>query len=85
MLPVGISFFTFQALSYVIDVYRGDFEPATLVDFAVYLSFFPHLVAGPIVRAREFLPQLDDAARPTPRRREPRVLPDRRSACSRRS
>src|SRR5215207_5592494 len=57
-LPIGISFFTFQALSYVIDVYRGDFRPVTLAKFAVYLSFFPHLVAGPIVRAREFLPQL---------------------------
>src|SRR5215207_3972423 len=57
-LPIGISFFTFQALSYVIDVYRGDFQPVTLAKFAVYLSFFPHLVAGPIVRAREFLPQL---------------------------
>lgn len=58
VLPVGISFFTFQALSYVIDVARGRVEPAPLVDFAVYLSFFPHLVAGPIVRASEFLPQL---------------------------
>ena len=51
VLPVGISFFTFQALSYVIDVYRGELEPSSLLDFAVYLSFFPHLVAGPIVRA----------------------------------
>jgi D-alanyl-lipoteichoic acid acyltransferase DltB (MBOAT superfamily) len=57
-LPVGISFFTFQALSYVIDVYRREIEPTTLPDFAVYLSFFPQLVAGPIVRATEFLPQL---------------------------
>ena len=57
-LPVGISFFTFQAISYVVDVKRGDAEPASLIDAAVYLSFFPHLVAGPIVRAREFLPQL---------------------------
>ncbi len=56
--PVGISFFTFQALSYVIDVYRRKLRPAPLLDFAVYLSFFPHLVAGPIVRASEFLPQL---------------------------
>jgi alginate O-acetyltransferase complex protein AlgI len=58
ILPVGISFFTFQALSYVIDTYRGDFEPVSFAKFAVYLSFFPHLVAGPIVRAREFIPQL---------------------------
>jgi alginate O-acetyltransferase complex protein AlgI len=57
-LPVGISFFTFQAISYVVDVKRRQVEPAKTLDFAVYLSFFPHLVAGPIVRAREFLPQL---------------------------
>jgi alginate O-acetyltransferase complex protein AlgI len=57
-LPVGVSFFTFQAISYVVDVKRGLVEPASGIDFAVYLSFFPHLVAGPIVRAREFLPQL---------------------------
>jgi len=56
--PVGISFFTFQALSYVIDTYRRKLEPVPLLEFAVYLSFFPHLVAGPIVRASEFLPQL---------------------------
>jgi D-alanyl-lipoteichoic acid acyltransferase DltB (MBOAT superfamily) len=58
VLPVGISFFTFQAISYAVDVRRGLIEPAPLIDFALYLSFFPHLVAGPIVRAREFLPQL---------------------------
>jgi len=57
-LPVGISFFSFMALSYVIDVYRGDTTPTTLSKFAVYLSFFPHVVAGPIVRARELVPQL---------------------------
>ncbi len=57
-LPVGISFFTFQALSYVIDIYRGEQDKAPLLDFAVYLAFFPQLVAGPIVRSREFLPQL---------------------------
>jgi alginate O-acetyltransferase complex protein AlgI len=58
LLPIGISFFTFQALSYVIDVSRRVARPARFLDFAVYLSFFPHLVAGPIVRASEFLPQL---------------------------
>ncbi len=58
VLPIGISFFTFMALSYVIDVYRGDFEPTSLPIFAVYLSFFPHLIAGPIVRASELVPQL---------------------------
>ena len=57
-LPIGISFFVFQAITYVVDVKRGDAEPATLIDAAIYLSFFPHLVAGPIVRASEFLPQL---------------------------
>jgi D-alanyl-lipoteichoic acid acyltransferase DltB (MBOAT superfamily) len=57
-LPIGISFFTFQALSYLIDVYRRTFEPRTFLEFAVYLSFFPHVVSGPIVRAAEFLPQL---------------------------
>ncbi|HYI62095.1 MAG TPA: MBOAT family protein [Acidimicrobiales bacterium] len=64
VLPVAISFFTFQALSYVIDIYRGHAEPSPLLDFAVYLSFFPHLVAGPIVRARELLPQLTEHADP---------------------
>ncbi len=59
VLPIGISFFTFQAMSYVIDVGRGEHEPIGLLDFAVYLSFFPHLVAGPIVRASEFQPQLE--------------------------
>jgi len=58
ILPIGISFFTFQAMSYVVDVYRGKIPPARWLDFAVYLSFFPHLVAGPIVRGAEFLPQL---------------------------
>jgi alginate O-acetyltransferase complex protein AlgI len=57
-LPVAISFFTFMALSYVIDVYRGVLERARPIDLAVYLSFFPHLVAGPIVRGNELLPQI---------------------------
>jgi alginate O-acetyltransferase complex protein AlgI len=59
VLPVGISFFTFMAISYVVDAYRGDFEPTTLEKFAVYLSFFPHLVAGPIVRPAELIPQIE--------------------------
>ena len=59
ILPVGISFFTFQAISYVLDVYRGDAEPAKPLDFAVYLAFFPQLVAGPIVRAHELIPQIN--------------------------
>ncbi|MEA2410159.1 MAG: alginate O-acetyltransferase complex protein AlgI [Thermoleophilaceae bacterium] len=57
-LPVGVSFFTFQAISYTVDVYRRVIPPACTLDVAIYLSFFSHLVAGPIVRAREFLPQL---------------------------
>ena len=65
ILPVAISFFIFQALSYVIDAYRGKVKPTQLIDFATYLCFFPHLVAGPIVRATEFLPQL--RVRPDPR------------------
>ena len=64
VLPVGVSFFTFQAISYVVDVHRGRAGEANLLDFAVYLSFFPQLVAGPIVRATEFLPQLGSQARP---------------------
>ena len=60
ILPVGISFFTFQSLSYTIDIYRRKLEPVPLLDFAVFVSFFPHLVAGPIVRGSEFLPQLKE-------------------------
>ena len=59
VLPVGISFYTFQSMSYTIDIYRGKLEPVKrLTDFALYVAFFPQLVAGPIVRAREFFPQL---------------------------
>ena len=58
-LPVGLSFITFQAISYVGDVRRGLLEPASTIDVGLYLSFFPHVVAGPIVRAREFIPQLE--------------------------
>lgn len=58
-LPVGISFFTFQSMSYVIDLYRRQIEPVRRwIDYLFYLSFFPQLVAGPIVRARDFLPQI---------------------------
>jgi D-alanyl-lipoteichoic acid acyltransferase DltB (MBOAT superfamily) len=64
VLPVGISFFTFMAISYVVDVYRGDFEPTSFSKFAAYLSFFPHLVAGPIVRPGELVPQLDSPRDP---------------------
>lgn len=58
-LPVGISFYTFQSLSYTIDVYRRELKPAkSLLDFAFFVSFFPQLVAGPIVRASDFIPQI---------------------------
>jgi alginate O-acetyltransferase complex protein AlgI len=58
-LPVGVSFYTFMAISYVVDVYRRTFPVASWVDVTLYLSFFPHLVAGPIVRPDELVPQLD--------------------------
>ncbi len=58
VLPIGISFFTFQAISYVVDVYRGETRAASLMDVAILQAFFPHLIAGPIVRANELLPQL---------------------------
>lgn len=58
-LPVGISFFTFQSLSYTMDVYRRQLQPLdSLLDYAFFVSFFPQLVAGPIVRARDFIPQI---------------------------
>jgi len=60
VLPVGISFYTFQTLSYTIDIYRGELKPTrSLVEFAAFVAFFPQLVAGPIVRAKEFLYQLE--------------------------
>ena len=68
VLPAGISFYTFQAMSYTIDIYRGEVEPTpSLADFALFICFFPHLVAGPIMRAHTLLPQVV----------EPRVVPPR--------
>jgi len=68
VLPVGISFFTFHAISYIVDVYRGDARARTsLTDILLYMSFFPPLVAGPIVRAAQFLPQLETRRRLTRR------------------
>ena len=65
ILPVGISFFTFQALSYVVDVYRSKMKSAnSLLDFALYLAFFPQLVAGPIVRAIDLVDQVSKPERP---------------------
>ena len=58
-LPIGISFYTFEAISYIVDVYRGRLQPErSLPNFLLFILFFPHLVAGPIVRARDFLPQV---------------------------
>jgi D-alanyl-lipoteichoic acid acyltransferase DltB (MBOAT superfamily) len=59
LLPIGISFYTFVTMSYVIDVYRRDVQPTrNLLDFAVFVAYFPHLVAGPILRATKLLPQI---------------------------
>ena len=70
VLPVGISFYTFQAMSYTIDVYRRQTRPATrFLDFALYIAFFPQLVAGPIERSSRLLPQVE---KPRPRLDEAR-------------
>jgi alginate O-acetyltransferase complex protein AlgI len=58
VLPIGISFMTFEVISYVVDVYRGDAPADTLLDVLLLVCFFPHLVSGPILKPREFLPQL---------------------------
>ena len=66
ILPVGISFYTFQSISYVVDVYKGRLQPdITWIEYIFYLSFFPQLVAGPIVRADYFIPQLKENKRAT--------------------
>jgi alginate O-acetyltransferase complex protein AlgI len=66
ILPIGISFYTFMTMSYVIDVYRREIQPThDLLDFAVFVAFFPHLVAGPILRASSLLPQIARPRRPT--------------------
>src|SRR5437868_505661 len=59
ILPLGISFYTFETISYIVDVYHGRTKAVrSLLDYALYIMFFPHLVCGPIVRPSEFLPQL---------------------------
>jgi len=69
LLPVGISFYTFECLSYAIDVYRGKLQPTrSFARFAFFVTFFPHLVAGPIVRPADLLPQLEQRPRLTPER-----------------
>jgi D-alanyl-lipoteichoic acid acyltransferase DltB (MBOAT superfamily) len=63
-LPIGISFFTFESMSYVMDVYRRDIDPhPSYLEYLAFVAFFPHLVAGPIVRPRDLLPQLARTAR----------------------
>ena len=61
ILPIGVSFFTFQGMSYLIDIYRRNTAPASLLDIVLLMSFFPHLVAGPIVRASHLVPQFQRA------------------------
>lgn len=59
-LPIGISFYTFQSISYIVDVYNKKIHSSnSFVDYAFYMTFFPHLVAGPIVRAKDFIPQVN--------------------------
>ncbi len=66
VVPIGISFYTFMTLSYTIDVYLGRGRPArSFLDYALYVTFFPHLVAGPIVRANELVPQFEQPRRAT--------------------
>lgn len=63
LLPLGISFFTFQQISFVVDTYRGEVRDCSLVDYMLFVSFFPQLIAGPIVNHSEMLPQFADIAR----------------------
>jgi len=65
ILPVGISFYTFASLSYTIDVYWGNMKAVrNFVDYAFFIAFFPHLIAGPIIRARQFISQIQFWRRP---------------------
>jgi alginate O-acetyltransferase complex protein AlgI len=61
--PLGISFFTFSQIAYLVDVYRGDDRPSAIRDYALFVTFFPHLLSGPILRHREMVPQFDSAIR----------------------
>lgn len=67
ILPAGISFFTFRSISYMVDIYRGQIEPCrSFVEYAFFLTFFPPLLAGPVVRAKDLLPQIHANSNPTP-------------------
>ncbi len=67
LLPAGISFFTFRSISYMVDIYRGDMQPCrSFLDYAFFLTFFPPLLAGPVVRARDMLPQIAKNPSATP-------------------
>lgn len=67
VLPIGISFFTFSALSYIFDIYRGQLVPTkSFYEYSLFIAYFPHLLAGPIVRASQFLPQLKHSIQITP-------------------
>lgn len=66
ILPAGISFFTFRSISYMVDIYRGDLRPCrSLLQYSFFLTFFPPLLAGPVVRAKDMLPQIEDNSNPT--------------------
>lgn len=68
ILPAGISFFTFRSISYMVDIYRGDMEPCrNFLHYTFFLTFFPPLLAGPVVRAKDLLPQIEADTEPTPR------------------
>ncbi|MDE6207998.1 MAG: MBOAT family protein, partial [Muribaculaceae bacterium] len=67
ILPAGISFFTFRSISYIVDIYRGDMKPCrNFLNYAFYLTFFPPLLAGPVVRAKDMLPQVESDPDATP-------------------
>ena len=84
VLPLGISFLTFRVLSYVVDVYRGTLRPASLLDFSVYVAFFPYLAAGPIARAVRVPAAAERPARSAERRHLAGLLPHLRRPRSRR-
>lgn len=63
ILPLGISFYTFQQIAFLVDTYRGEVEPVDLLDYSLYVSYFPRIVSGPIVNHNQFLPQLKDSSK----------------------